>query len=86
MFPQLPPINELHIDILCQILKNKTWRPKINILENVNKRTLEKENSTILIPTLFSFLNDKIAIVRSSVVISLSIILSENKVKLQSVY
>lgn len=86
MFPQLPPINELHIDILCQILKNKTWRPKINILENVNKRTLEKENSTILIPTLFGFLNDKIAIVRSSVVISLSIILSENKVKLQSVY
>ena len=43
IFPKLPPISELHLEVFSSILKGKNWRSKVNVIQNIEKRLLNND-------------------------------------------
>jgi hypothetical protein len=35
LFPKLPPISEMHINVVDKIMNSKSWRQKLTIMQNI---------------------------------------------------
>jgi hypothetical protein len=61
---------------------SKSWRQKITVLQNVDQRTKNGEQTHLFIGCLSSYLGDKIACVRVAVAETQSNILNQHRISL----
>jgi hypothetical protein len=61
---------------------SKSWRQKITVLQNVDQRTKNGEQTHLFISCLSPYLGDKIACVRVAVAEALNNILNQNRISL----
>ena len=85
LFPKLPPITEMHAEIVDKIMRSESWRQKIIILQNVDARNEKGQATDLLLLKLTEFLGDRIACVRVAVAESIKNIMIRHQIPISKI-
>ena len=85
LFPKLPPISHMHIEVVDKIMRSDSWRQKITVLQNIDIRTEKGQATDLLLPKLAEFLGDKIACVRVAIGESIKNIMIRHQIPISQV-